>query len=534
MLFIQNSNAQTIIPDNSTISGSWTLSDSPYVIQGRAIVPNGQTLTIEPGVEIRLTSSTSSLPSWFEFSSGNIGVIRVQGEIIANGTAANPILFTRDNLGFWGSILIDENASSSSSFTNCIIEYSKETRNVTGISAVVSFNAGISVFRTAISIDQNEFRNNNINGLYMKEVNTSMDFSNNLFFDNGASGVVLEESASNSINNTFYNNSIVSSGLVAAIRSSNSTTYIIGNLIYNNDDLGIFTTNGGNHYLINTTIYGNAQGVRVDSDANTFIHNSIIQNNVLNFATNSIGNAVIEMEFSLTDNINFPPNVVDVAGNVLSADALFTDVGMNDFSLQSSSPSIDSGNPSTVGLTIPTVDLLGNPRVDNTVIDMGAIEFQHPIITYLVTTSSIPSLSGTTSGGGTFANGDNVTVTATENSGFSFINWSENGSPVSTQQNYSFTISSDRDLVAIFEDIVGLEEEFFNDGDHTLVYPNPTKGVIKIEKNNFQFAEVYDIQGKIIATSLEKIIDLSDEQPGIYFLKSYSSNSVSTTKIIKN
>ena len=121
-LIVCYSFGQTTIPDNTNISGIWTVANSPYIIEGRAIVSNGQTLTIEPGVEIRLQSSTSPTPAWFDYGSGNVGVIRVQGEIIANGTTTNPILFTRNNTGFWGTILIDENAANTSSFSNCIIE----------------------------------------------------------------------------------------------------------------------------------------------------------------------------------------------------------------------------------------------------------------------------------------------------------------------------------------------------------------------------------------------------------------------------
>jgi hypothetical protein len=167
---------QTTIPDSTNVSGNWTVANSPYIVEGRAIVPNGQTLIIEPGVEIRLRSSASPTSSWFDYAAGNVGVIRVQGEIIANGTTTAPITFTRNNSGFWGTILVDESSSTTSSFTNCIIEYAKESRNVTGISAPVSFNGGISVYRSSLSINQNEFRGNKINGLYIREVTTSFDF----------------------------------------------------------------------------------------------------------------------------------------------------------------------------------------------------------------------------------------------------------------------------------------------------------------------------------------------------------------------
>lgn len=374
-----NSFGQTTIPDNTTISGSWTVANSPYIIEGRAIVPTSQTLTIEPGVEVRLKSSTSPTPSWFDYASGNVGVIRVQGEIIANGTTTNAIVFTRDNSGFWGTILIDENASSNSSFSNCIIEYANESRNITGITSPVSFNAGISIFKNSVSFENNQLRNNNVNGMYIRGVNTSFDFANNLIFDNGSNGLVIEESSVNAINNTLYNNSITASGLVSAIRSSNSNVFLVGNLIYNNDNFGIFTTNGGNHYIINNTIVGNEQGIRVENGANTFIQNSIIQNNTLNFATSNPVGADIEMQYSLTDDANPPANVTDVAGNILNSNAMFTNTATNDFSLQSSSSCIDSGKPDVSDLNIPDTDILGNTRIDNSIIDMGAVEFQQPL-----------------------------------------------------------------------------------------------------------------------------------------------------------
>ena len=534
ILIVQMSFGQTTINDNANISGNWTVANSPYIIAGRAIVPNGQTLTIEPGVEIRLKSSTSTMPSWFNYSSGNVGVIRVKGEIIANGTVSNPIIFTRNNSGFWGTILIDENSSSASSFSHCIIEYAKESRNVTGISSIISFNGGITVYKSFISINQNEFRNNNINGLYIREVTNSFEFSNNTIYNNETNGVVIEESTANGINNIFYNNSISASGQVSAIRSSNSTVYLVGNLIYNNDDFGIFTTNGGNHYIVNNTIFGNSQGIRVENGANTFIYNSIIQDNTLNFATSSVGGATVEMQYSLTNDATFPTNVTNISSNLLGSDALFTNSGANDFSLQTTSPAIDKGNPITTGLNIPATDILGNTRVDNSIVDMGAIEFQHPVTNYTIITSSNPSIGGNTSGGGIFVSGSNVTVSATPNTGYTFINWTENGTVVSTNANYSFIISSNRNLVANFEFTLSVSGNEMED-NKLVVFPNPTKGQIEIKTSEFSSVEIYDVFGKFILRSFENIIDLSTLPSGTYFVNVNSIKGlVSTKRIIKN
>jgi len=71
-------------------------------------------------------------------------------------------------------------------------------------------------------------------------------------------------------------------------------------------------------------------------------------------------------------------------------------------------------------------------------------------LSYTVTTSSNPSNGGTTTGSGIYVNGSEVTVSASVNNGFTFINWTENGSVVSTSNDYTFTINSDRTLVANF------------------------------------------------------------------------------------
>ena len=69
---------------------------------------------------------------------------------------------------------------------------------------------------------------------------------------------------------------------------------------------------------------------------------------------------------------------------------------------------------------------------------------------YTVSVSASPAAGGTVSGGGTFASGSSRTVTATANAGFSFVNWTEGGSQVSTSASYTFTLTADRTLVAHF------------------------------------------------------------------------------------
>ena len=69
---------------------------------------------------------------------------------------------------------------------------------------------------------------------------------------------------------------------------------------------------------------------------------------------------------------------------------------------------------------------------------------------YNVTVSANPTNGGTVTGGGTYQQGQSCTVSATANSGFTFTNWTENGNVVSTNANYTFTVTGNRTLVANF------------------------------------------------------------------------------------
>jgi hypothetical protein len=70
--------------------------------------------------------------------------------------------------------------------------------------------------------------------------------------------------------------------------------------------------------------------------------------------------------------------------------------------------------------------------------------------TYTITVSANPSNGGTATGGGTFTYGQSCTVTATANTGYSFVNWTENGEVVTTNASYTFIVTGNRTLVANF------------------------------------------------------------------------------------
>lgn len=73
------------------------------------------------------------------------------------------------------------------------------------------------------------------------------------------------------------------------------------------------------------------------------------------------------------------------------------------------------------------------------------------IQSFTISISSNPSDAGMISGGGSFNYGETCTVTATPNTGYTFLRWTENGAQVSTNPNYTFTVNSSRTLVAQFQ-----------------------------------------------------------------------------------
>lgn len=84
-------------------------------------------------------------------------------------------------------------------------------------------------------------------------------------------------------------------------------------------------------------------------------------------------------------------------------------------------------------------------RSDTTIIANFSMEESYNIIS-----SANPSEGGTITGSGTYSAGSSCTLTATANSDYTFVNWTENGTEVSTNASYTFTVSGNRTLVANF------------------------------------------------------------------------------------
>ena len=93
-----------------------------------------------------------------------------------------------------------------------------------------------------------------------------------------------------------------------------------------------------------------------------------------------------------------------------------------------------------------------------------------PTTTWTITMAASPTASGSTSSNGIVNNGSSVTVCATPNPCYSFVNWTENGSIVSTSACYTFTADSSHSFVANFTPtIYSISTSSFSSGGSTKV-----------------------------------------------------------------
>ncbi len=89
-----------------------------------------------------------------------------------------------------------------------------------------------------------------------------------------------------------------------------------------------------------------------------------------------------------------------------------------------------------------------------------------------INTVVFPLACGTTLGSGTYAAGQNVTLTATAEPQFVFDKWTENNLSVSTNRVYTFAAGSNRTLTAVFRGVLNTDWDVTPTSEnHTLVVP---------------------------------------------------------------
>jgi M6 family metalloprotease-like protein len=161
---------------------------------------------------------------------------------------------------------------------------------------------------------------------------------------------------------------------------------------------------------------------------------------------------------------------------------------------------------------------------------------------YEISTSDLPTIGGYTTGSGLYVAGDTVTLSAFASEGYTFLNWTENRSEVSTDENYQFVATANRTLEANFLSTVGIVETAQTTA---AIYPNPTRGLVHITTSQsfnhpeLTKVEVYNSVGEQVKyflnvtnkTSMD--IDLKGLESGMYSIRLiFSNTNIITSKVL--
>jgi hypothetical protein len=310
--------AQTIIDDSTEVSGTWAKTSSPYLINGLATIPAGNTLIIEPGVEVRFKTGTDC-----DYSSGddavNVGHLFIKGDLIAEGTFDQRIIFTHQgDSGNWGCIAFAETAGTSSTLKYCKVEFANYILNLESS----SYSGAVSFRNPKITISNSEITNNNSSGIFSNHSTCSI--YNCIIAHNGADGLNL--------NSQF---------------GINDTVKLINNTIIGNTSSGLYTRSTEIR-VVNCIFWGNDKSFTI-YNYYTYLSYSLVEETALSdfYGWLKIGEGMI---------YNLNPQL------------------SSDYSPQYYSSCINAGIPDTTGLLLPETDIAGNNRLNLDRIDIGAFE----------------------------------------------------------------------------------------------------------------------------------------------------------------
>jgi hypothetical protein len=372
------SDGSCILPEEITAEMILNKACSPYRVPNNVFVSKSGKIIIEPGVEL-----------WF---SDDIS-IEINGSVVANGTAAQPVIF-RSNPDSrnqkWG-ILNFVNADTSY-LKNVVIENaSKGNHPLREIAAISVFNSVLKIDGAVLennyenpvvarysdvslknSILHSEITGDLINVKYGKGFVDSCVFVGNKMPDNDAidyddveNGIIrnsvihdflgfnsdavdIGEKAKNiSIENLLVYN-VVDKGVSVGQQSSAA----ISNSVFVNCNLGAGLKDSSRVSIDHCTFYGNGISVACyeknagDAGGNVKLTNSILSNTYdASFSSDAM--STIKISHSASDN-----DVLPSGKNNLFVNPQFRNPNLFDFSLETSSPCLMAGSNGNMGANI--------------------------------------------------------------------------------------------------------------------------------------------------------------------------------------
>ena len=368
--------SQTTIPGGD-VSGTWLQSGSPYLIEGEITIPNGETLTIDPGCLI-------------EFQ-GCFG-IGINGKLHAIGTAQDSIKFSIADINLGWNGLQFSNTTPEMGLS--ILDFVEVCHSQS--SAIYCYNVtNIIVSNSYIHNNQASGCGGGFNSMYSDIEIYNSNITNNIARNisspqgnqPGEGGGIMSHSSNLILSNCiFFNNEAeggIDSSKGGAISNQGGDIIFNNCLLYNNyaqEGDAIYSTSS--NATLNNSIISGIYATQNSSNLN--ITNSIFWNHNpyggsgIYISTWNPGSVTISYSCVKNGQSGITPNggtINWLTGNI-EDDPLFIDPENGDFHFFANSPCINAGTPDTTGLNLPEYDLDGNPRIYEDRIDMGCYEWQ--------------------------------------------------------------------------------------------------------------------------------------------------------------
>ena len=383
--------ALTPVGGDITTSTTWDIAGSPYQVTSDVIVRNGATLTIAPGVSVRLQGNRSIYVDRDCF-------------LVAVGTPDSTISFLRDEIGRWGVVASDRGTMT---FRHCHLEwggfglfplvYRGMISHLFGTTTVedcvlansidgCEFQGGTAFFRRNLVhdtfeqgyvsfehcdqvVEDNRMENIGDDAFDITKVGFPGDeflFRNNIAIDSGDDALDIDEWGFATVSH-FEAYGVGDKGVNI---SKSSQSVIAQNCIVvgahdpvNRDAAAYIATRRGNLTVVNCVAYDCDYGFvasRIDppfDGGDLFVYNSITWNTLEPTFVDSV--STLTIFYSILDTPE--PYTEGASFNNLNVDPQFLNPQANDFRLAYNSPAIDAGFFDGA----PEFDIRGLPRIDH-------------------------------------------------------------------------------------------------------------------------------------------------------------------------
>ena len=425
---------RTKTPQDMTVNhlGSITTTDNSYSVN----VSNAD------GALATITDASHNILGKATVSGGTAN-ISISGDL-TNGDELTLCVFGYNKVTYLGTINVTEGGGT---VTNYTISASANPSNGGTITGAGTYESGTTCTLTATPATGYTFSKWTKNGV---SVSTNATYS----FTVNATATYVANFTLNSYNVTATANPTEGGTVTVGSKGDKSDLYYDFEDGWQNWTVLKGTAGTSTHNWMHNTEY-----VAFDSNGNQIIpecHNSssgmmLSESYISAAASGGSGSAVTPDNYLVSPQIRLGGSISFYAA------ARMSNYPAEKFSVLVS----ESGNSSTSNFTHTelTVTLTDNSWNEYTVdlssySGMGYVAIRHYDCydQHLLYIDDVTIVEGddNTTGSGNFNHGESCTVTATPNTGYQFVNWTEGGTAVSSDASYTFTVTSDRDLVANF------------------------------------------------------------------------------------